>query len=58
MTSSVTTDAGVAGGGVGLATWAGAISNLLQLVILLLTVVLLAYRIRNARNRVPSESDD
>ena len=51
MTSSVTTDAGVAGGGLGLATWAGAISDLLQLVILLLTVVLLAYRIRNARDR-------
>jgi hypothetical protein len=51
----VSVDAGVAGGGLGLATWAGSISEALQIIILALTVVLLAYRIRNARNRVKGE---
>lgn len=48
---AISTDAGVAGGGLGLATWAGSISDLLQVVILVLTIVLLSYRIRNARDR-------
>lgn len=48
-------DAGIGAGGLGLATWAGSISDVLQVVILLLTIVLLAYRIRNARDRAKDE---
>ncbi|TWA73373.1 hypothetical protein FBZ85_11665 [Azospirillum brasilense] len=48
-------DAGVGGGGLVAATWAGTVNDALQLVILLLTIVLLAYRIRNARNRAKGE---
>lgn len=47
----ISQDAGIAGGGLGLATWAGSINDVLQTAILALTVILLIYRIRNARDR-------
>jgi len=42
-------DAGVSAGGLSLAAVAASISDVLQLVILILTVVLLLFRIGNAR---------
>ena len=51
-------DAGIAGGGLGLAAYAGAINDILQGIILLLTIVLLAYRIRNARSRANEDKGE